>query len=153
MEGVGEEVEPPGRHHPGVELAQGAGAGIARIGEQCLAPGLPFRIDGGKGAIGNQRLTAHFQPGGRIAEIQAQGHAGDGAHVGGDLLALFAIAAGGRPHQHTPLIAEGEGIAIDLEFAHHWQGDSGQAWQCQLRGRDAIQHLEQTPIPGLQLCL
>ena len=81
-----------------------------------------------------------------MVQLQAQRHALDRAHVGGDVLAPFAIAAGGGPHQQALLVAEGQGVAVDLQFAHHRQ-----------RGLDltagglAIEHLEQAAVPGLQV--
>ena len=52
VNGVSEEVQPPGGHHLGVELPQGARAGIAGIGKQGFAALLAFGVDGLKGAVG-----------------------------------------------------------------------------------------------------
>ena len=146
MQGVGEEVEPPGRHHLRIELAQGAGAGVAGVGEGGLAAGDPFGVDRREGGIGDQGLAPHLHPGRRIGQLQAQGHALDRAHVGGDLLAPLAVAPGGGPHQHAVRVAQGQGIAIDLQLPHHRQRR-----QRFPRRRGAIQNLEQAAIPGLQL--
>ena len=146
MHRVGEEVQTPRRHHLGIELAQGAGTGVARVGEQRLAALGPLPVDRLEHRIGDQRLAAHLQPGGRIRQLQPQRHALDRAHVGGDLLALLAVAAGGGPHQHAVLIAQGQGVAVDLELAHHRQGRQRFAG-----GGGAIEHLQQAPVPGLEL--
>ena len=140
VQGVGKEIQPPGGHHLGIQLAQGAGTGVAGVGERGLIPLGPLSIDGGEGGIGDQGLAAHLQPGGGGIELKPQGHRGDRAHVGGDLLALLPVAAGGSPHQQAVFVAEGEGIAIDFQFPHHRQRRAG----------FPVEHLEQAAIPGLQ---
>ena len=105
-----------------------------------------FGVDGGESAIGNEGLAAHLHPGGWVLQLQAQRHTLNRAHVGGDVLAAFAIAAGGGPHQQALLVAEGQGIAVDLEFAHHRQCGLGLTG-----GGLAIEHLEQAAVPGLQI--
>ena len=144
MQGVSEEIQPPGRHHLRIELSQGAGAGVAGVGEQGLTAGLPLGVDGREGAIGNQGLAAHLHPVGRVLELQPQRHALDRAHVGSDLLAALAITPGGGSHQHAPLVAQGQGVAIDLELAHHRQLGQGRSgfWR-------AVEHLQQPAVPGL----
>ena len=81
-----------------------------------------------------------------MGQLQPQGHAGDCAHVGGDLLAPLAVPPGGSPHQQAVLVAQGQGVAIDLELPHHLQGRQGGA-----RVSLAVEHLEQAAIPGLQV--
>ena len=140
MQGVGEEVEPAGGHHAGIELPQGARTGVAGVGKAGLAFGLPLGIDHGKALIGDQGFTTHLQPGRRVLHLQAQRHRGNGAHVGGDLLAFLAIAAGGGPHQHPVFVTERQRVAVDLELAHHRQGGAG----------IAIEHFQQPAVPGLE---
>ena len=107
VQGVGKEIKPPGRHHLGVELAQGAGAGVAGVGKKGVAALAPLGVDRRKGAVGDQGFTPHLHPGRRLLELQPQGHRGDRAHVGGDLLTALAVAAGGGPYQHAVFVAEG----------------------------------------------
>ena len=117
VNGVSEEVQPPGGHHLGVELPQGARAGIAGIGKEGFAALLAFSVDDLKGAVGDEGFAAHLHPGRWLLELQPQRHRLDGAHVGGDLLTAAAITAGGGAHQHPIGVAQGQGIAIDLELA------------------------------------
>ena len=146
MQGVGEEIQAPGCHHPRIELAQGAGAGVAGVGEGGFALRQAVLVDGGKGGIGDQGLAAHLHPGRGMGQLQPQGHAGDRAHVGGDLLAALTVPPGGGPHQQAVLVAQGQGVAIDLELPHHLQGRQGTAGFPL-----AVEHLEQAAVPGLQL--
>ena len=117
MNRVGKEVQPSGGHHLGVELTQGARAGIAGIGKEGLAALLALGVDGFKGVVGDEGFAAHLHPGRWLLELQPQRHRLDGAHIGGDLLTAAAITAGGGAHQHPIGIAQGQGIAIDLELA------------------------------------
>ena len=64
----------------------------------------------------------------------------DGAHIGGDLLTAAAITAGGGAHQHPIGVAQGQGIAIDLELAD----------VLALKLRAVLQLAPQASIPGLQ---
>ena len=54
---------------------------------------------------------------------------------------MLSVAAGGRPHQDAVLVAEGEGVAVDLQLTDHRQRGA----------RLAIEHLEQAAVPGLEL--
>jgi len=117
--------------------------GLANSGSSRLARSA---LNGREGAIGDQGFAAHLQPLRRIVQQQAQGHALDCAHIGGDLLAGFAVAAAGGPHQHATLVAQGQGVAVDLKFAHHRQRCGGFP-----EGSGPIEHLQQPPVPGLQL--
>ena len=107
VQGVGEEIQAPGGHHLGVELAQGARAGVAGVGKRGLSPGGPLGVDGRKGGVGNEGLTAHLHPLRGVVELEPQRHRPNRAHVGGDLLPPFPIAAGGGPHQQPVFIAQG----------------------------------------------
>ena len=53
--------------------------------------------------------------------FQLLGQVGDGAHIGGDLLARRAVAAGGALDQLAALVAERAGEAVDLRLGHHFQ--------------------------------
>ncbi len=138
---VSEEVQPSGGHHLGVELPQGARAGIARIGKEGFPALLALGVDGLKSVVGDEGLAAHFHPGRWLLELQSQRHRLDGAHVGGDLLTAAAISAGGGAHQHPIGVAQGQGIAIDLELAD----------VLALALRVVLQLAPQASIPGLQL--
>ena len=142
---VREEIKPSRGHHPGIELAQGAGTGIAGVGEQRFIPRCSVSVDGREGAIGNQSLAAHLHPGRWGIDLQSQRDRCDGAHIGGDLLALFPVSAGGAPDQQPVLIAEGKGIAVNFEFSDH-----GQCRRGSIRSWLSVKHLQQACIPAAQ---
>ena len=124
MEGVRKKAEPPCCHNLGIELAQGARTGVARIGKQALAPGLSFSVDRCKAPVRDQGLPTHLYPGGRLLQVQTQRYRGDRADICGDLLAPLAVAAGGGSYKQTVLVAQCECIAINFEFPHHGHGRS-----------------------------
>ena len=70
VQGVGEEIQPPRRYYFWIQLAQGAGAGVAGVGKQGLAAGRPLGVDGSKGVIGDQGFAAHLHPGRWVLELQ-----------------------------------------------------------------------------------
>ena len=146
MQRVGEEIETSRGDHFGVELAQRSRTGVARIGEQRFLPGGSLLVDGCKGAVGDQGFAAHLHPGRRLVQVQLEWNRRDRAHVGGDVLPLLAIASRGSSHQHAVLVAQGQGVAVDLQFTDHGQGRRRYAY-CRL----PIEHFEQPPIPTAQL--
>ena len=141
MQGVGEEIEAPGGDHLRIQLAQGAGAGVARIGEQCLATAFPFVVDGRERVIRDEGFAPHLHPFGRVIDLQAQGDRGDRAHVGGDLFTAAAISPGGGAFQHTAVVTQCKGVAIDLQFSDHLQRCVG----------GPVDHLEQPFVPGVEV--
>ena len=118
MQRVGKEIKSPSRHHLGIQLPQRAGAGVAGVGEQGVAAGCPFVVDRREGVIGDEGFPAHLHPFRWIVDLQPQRDRTDGAHIGGDLLTAAAIAAGCCPLQHPMAVAQGQGIAVNLELAH-----------------------------------
>ena len=96
---IGQKVHLPAGHHLGVQLAQGARAGIAGIGKGNLVLLAALLVDGGKGGRRQKRLTPDFRPGRRVRTTQSEGDGANGANTGGDLLAPVTIAPCGPLHQ------------------------------------------------------
>ena len=99
------------------------GCGVARVDEgffalgacgDALALALVQRL---KVVTAHVDLAAHFEHSGRVGG-QAQRDLADGADVGGDLFAGFAVAPGGRLDQHAAFVAQAHGQAVELELAH-----------------------------------
>ena len=98
-----------------VQLAQAAGGGIARVGEGLLAARRLLGIQTGKAIARHEHLAAGFEQRRRLA-AQAQRDGGDGAHVGGHVLAGAAIAARGRLHQQAIAVQHADGQAVELRL-------------------------------------
>ena len=141
MQGVSEEVEPPGGHHFWIELPQGSGAGVAGVGEQGLTALVPLGVDRRKRAIRDEGLTTHLHPFRRIFDLQAQRNRTDGAHIRGDLFTAAAISPGGSSFEHAMPVTEGQGVAVDLQLAHHLQGCVG----------GSVQNFEKPLVPGAEV--
>ena len=102
----------------GVELAQGAGGGVAGVGEQPL-PGLALAaVELGEGLQGHEHLAPHLDDVGRRGQLEPAGHRPDGQHVGGDVLAGHAVAPGGGPHQVAALVDQRDRQTVELRLAH-----------------------------------
>ena len=100
----------------GVLLAQRPGGRVAGVDEEALAGLLLTAVQLLERRDRHVHLTADLQHL-RRAGGQAPRHHGDGGHVGGDVLAHLAVAAGGRLHEPAPLVADAHGQAVDLELA------------------------------------
>ena len=102
--GIGEKAQRPGGGDVGIKLAQRPGGGIARVGKGFFAGGRLPRIQRGKIGVAHVNLAAHFQHLGRAGKVPR--NVGDGAGVGGDILADLAVAARRRLHQPPGFIAQ-----------------------------------------------
>jgi hypothetical protein len=109
------DLQRPPRGDARVELAQGAGGGVARIDEGLLALRPCLIVEAPEAFMTDEHLAAHLQPARRIA-LQAQGHGGDGAHIDADVLARGAVAAGGAAHQRAILVEQAYRQAIELRL-------------------------------------
>jgi hypothetical protein len=101
----------------GVLLAQRPRGGVAGVGVDLfpLLGHLPVERLEPRG--GEEDLPPDLEGGRRVVEGEALGDVGDGAHVGGDVVADHAVAAGRGPDQAAPLVLEGDGHPVDLELA------------------------------------
>ena len=112
--GVGEEAQGARRGDRRVDLAQGAGGGVARIGVGALAGRLGRGVEGGEVVVAEIDLAAHLDHLRPAGARQAMGDVADGAQVLGDVLADPAVAAGGALDQDAVLVAQGGRKAVDL---------------------------------------
>ena len=119
--GIGEELQRSLRRHARIELAQRSCGAIARVGERGLAGGQLALVDVLEIGLAEINLTAHFEPLGRIA-FQRGGDRLHGADVGGDVLALIAVAARRRAHQLAAFVKQRAGEAVDLGLGDDGQG-------------------------------
>ena len=105
----------PGRD-PGVELADAAGGGVARIDEGFLTLRERLRVEAFETRVGNIDLAAHFQPLRDAPPRKAQWHAFNGADIGGDVLAGDPVAAGRGPREHAVFIEQADREPVELGF-------------------------------------
>ena len=140
---VGEELQGPGGGDRGIELAQGTGGGIARVGKASLAAfGLAF-VQALKGAAAHIDLAAHLKRIGEALGRDPLRDVGDGADIGGDVLAFVTVAAGGALNQAPLLVAERDGEAIDLRL-----GGEGEALD-RVEAEEAADALQEIAQPIL----
>ena len=104
--GIGEESERPFRGDGRVELAQRAGGGVARIGEHRLAGRGLALVEGEKVGMAHIDFAADLADGGDAVAVELLRDLGDGADIGGDVLAFEAVAAGRAVDQEPALVAQ-----------------------------------------------
>ena len=78
-----------------VELPQGAGSGVARVGKRGLAALFPFPVQRPERFQRQVDFTAHFEQLRRVVTLQPQGDIPDSSQVGGNILTNLPIATGG----------------------------------------------------------
>ena len=120
-EGVDVDLQAAGGGHGGVELADGAGGGVAGIGVEGFVIGLALAVEVGEGLLGHEDFAAYFEAGRGIFQ-QGKGDGGDGAEVVGNVFAAVAVAAGGALGEAAVFVGEGYGEAVYLEFADEVEG-------------------------------
>ena len=116
--GIGEEFERPARGDRGIELAQRACGGVARIGEDRLAFLLALLVEREEARMLHIDFAAHLDHVGPAVALQLLGHGRERADVGGDVLAGDAVAARRRQHQLAALVADRGGKPVDLGLGH-----------------------------------
>ena len=110
---VGKKAELAAGGDAGVELAQGTGGGVARVGEKLLPEGgLPF-VQIFEFLAEHQYFATHFDELG-AGLGKAQGKAAHGAHGLCDHFAHFAVATGEGLREHAVLVGEFAGKAVEL---------------------------------------
>ena len=95
---------------------QGAGSGVARIGEGSFTFILTFAVQCFEGRIGHQHFAANFELGGIIA-VQTDGYVGNAPCIFRHVVALQAVTAGERPCEHSVRVGEAYCSAVELKFA------------------------------------
>jgi len=109
-----------------VELAQAAGGGVARVDERLDFPvrGARLLVVGLEAGTRHVDLAAHLQRARPTLAAQLQGDRADGAQVGGDVLAGFAVPARGALHEHAAFVAQADRQAVELRLhREHRVGD------------------------------
>ena len=122
--------------------------GIARIHKKLFTSRLLRRIHGFKITAVNVDFAAHFEHGRYIA-LQAMRHGLDRAHIGGDVLAFFAIAAGRRDSQFAVFITQRTGQPVDFRLGSEMQLRRIGVAEKALHARDEILKL----LPGVDAAL
>ena len=115
---MGVEAQRAGGGDRGVLLAERAGGGVARIGElarlvRILGLGAHAGVERGEIGLRHIDLAANLEDRGRAGR-QVLRDVGDGAGIGGDVLAGGAVAAGGGEDERALLVAQRAGEAVDL---------------------------------------
>ena len=97
-----------------VELAQGAGRRVARIGEEALPCRLTRLVEACKAGARHEHLAAHDQPCGRV--LERHGNGADGLEIFGHVLANKAVAARRAAHELSIHIFQRDGKAVHLRL-------------------------------------
>ncbi len=122
-EGVEEHAEIAGGHQPRIEEADGAGRGVAGIGEERLAGLLAVPVDGPEGGERQVDLAADLDlPSG----LDDQRQRADGLDAGADVVAAVAVAAGDGPGELAVAVDDGDAQAVDLQLGRVGDGPAGQ---------------------------
>ena len=111
---VGEEAQRPARGDGGIELAQRAGRGVPRVGEDLGAGRRLLGVELLEIGVAQIDLAAHLDQLGHALARQPPRDLLHRHDVGGDVLALGAVAARGRLHQPAALVGERDGEPVDL---------------------------------------
>ena len=100
----------------GIELAQAACGGVARVGERLLAGFELALVQRGKIGFEHQHFAAHFQLFRLLFAAQFQRDIAYGFDVFGYVFARGAVAARGRLHQNPVLIQQADGQPVKLRL-------------------------------------
>ncbi len=95
--------------HPGVELAERAGRGIARIGEHGTAGGGLLLVELQERGPSHVDLAADLTDIGGSTAAHFCRNVADATDVGGDVFPHRAVTAGRAAHQHAALVAQRQG--------------------------------------------
>ena len=115
-------------HCAAVLALEGAAGSVAGVGKERFASLLALGIQAVEGAPRHQYLAAYLELAGPVGSRgQLQGNASDGAHVGGDVIALHAVAARHGPHQSSVLVVEADAESVELQLAANLEGSSHQS--------------------------
>ena len=96
-----------------VELAQGPGSEIARVGVDLLSLRLLIRVQLGEGGVFHIDFAPDFEDG-RGGSGQAVRDIFDRSGIGGDVFPFGAITASGRLDQFAVLVAQSQRNTVDL---------------------------------------
>ena len=113
---IGEEAERPRRGDRGVLLPQRAGRGVARIGEHLPAGFGLALVEREEGVLGHVDFAAHLAHRRHAPALEPVRNVLQRFHVGGDVLALAAVAARRAGDQLAVLVAQRHRQAVDLRL-------------------------------------
>ena len=108
-------------HNFGIQLADSAGGGIARIGVKRFAVAFPFVVHFMKDVQRQVHLAPHFQPF-RYVTGQPMRYVGDPAQVSRNILSDPTVAARCPQRQMPVDIDQADGQAVDFQFGYHTEG-------------------------------
>ena len=111
-----EDAETAAARDLGIELAQRSGGGVARIGERGLAGLLALPVELGEPGLGEVDLPADLHQFGPALSLEPQRDLADGAQIGGDVLALDAVAARRPDREHAIAVREAHRRAVDFHL-------------------------------------
>ncbi len=120
---VEEDAQAARGHDLGVEKPDGAGRGVARVGEEGLAGLLALPVDLAERREGEVDLAADLDlaPG---LDDERQG--ADGLDVAAHVVPPDAVAAGDRPGELAVPVDDGDAEAVDLELGRVGDGLAGE---------------------------
>ena len=113
--GIGKEPQRARCGDGGIKLAERTRSGVARVGKDLLARLNLFLIECREVLVGHVYFTTHLDQV-RGPDLEPLRHVMDGHDIGGDVLALIAVAASRRLHKLAVLVAQRDGEAVDLRF-------------------------------------
>ncbi len=113
---VGEEAERTRRRHRGIELAQRARRGVARIGENRAARGRLPLVELQERRFRHIDFAAHLADFGHALAAQLLRHVLERPDVRGHVLADGAVAARRRMDECSALVAQRAGQPVDLRL-------------------------------------
>src|SRR5438105_7126884 len=111
-----EDAETAATRDLGVELAQRSGSGVARVRERRLAGLLALPVELGEAGLRQVDLSAYLHQLGPALALEPQRDLSDGAEIGGDVLALDAVAARRAHREHARGVREAHRRPVDLHL-------------------------------------
>ena len=99
-------------HFPRIQQFQGAGGGVAGVGENGFAGLFPGPVEGGERRLGKIGLPAELDDLGQA--FHRKGQVADGFQIFGDVVALFAVPASETLDQAAVFVADADGHPVDL---------------------------------------
>ena len=115
--------QPARRRDRGILLAQRTSGGVARVFERGFVLQLLLLFQLEKGAVRHVDLAAHLQKFRRVGQLVRD--VLDRGNVLGDILAHYAVAAGGAAHQLAHAVFKADRQAVDLGFDDIFRLDTG----------------------------
>ena len=103
--------------HAGLFLLECSAGGVAGISKEWLFASFALAVQSLEAAPGHQDFTPYLEflwP--VAARLQLQGNASDGTDVGGDIVALNAVATSDSTHQPSLLVVKRDAEAVEFQF-------------------------------------